>query len=832
MAKSSLSRDFLIRIGMYALGITLLATVAAFFAFQQGLAKQEVTFLADYVRERSANVERRFSNLTALHEAASRELQWRMRLAPPAVAERLFNEYYPLRPDGSRRSKDADFDGVMEEDGDHVYGMGALITQPQTLTVDDRRLLASVFPVVAAVGVAARAQYDNIYFFMPPVARLVMFAPDRPDRLMFYRHTAPANLDVSKFAMANLVSPENDPTRATVCTDLQRLVQDTTGPRQGTACMTPAYIEGRYVGAFGSSIDLSGFLTAAVDNPLPDATGMIMTRNGATVSGPPRVVPAVARHDPLSPTELKRLAHDLSSRNADYGVTPSSDGRQLIAYSKLKGPNWYYLLVYPRSAVITAAAKSASFVLVIGLLAAAAQTGLILFYARRAVVRPLEQLASQCDTPRTMEGARLVEQRMDEIGALARALRDERKRADEALNSLETRVRERTAELERATNEKSRFLANMSHELRTPLNGIIAVSQALAARQTAAKDRELGDLIVSSGRLLEKVLSDVLDFSKIEAGEVVLSDEVFDLKDLVRRIGELHRAAAEAKGLQLLWHVELDALGAYRGDTVRITQVLSNLLSNAVKFTERGAVKLRARLDDEMLVFSVADTGIGFDAATSERLFRRFEQADSSIRRRFGGTGLGLAISRALVELMGGRIVATSTPGVGSQFEVLVPLPRAAAEPSAATEPAAKASDLSHLRVLLAEDHPTNQKVVQIILEPFGVQLDIVANGAQALERFAAQHYDAVLMDMQMPEMDGIEATRRLRDMERADGSPRTPVVMLTANALDEHVRASFECGADLHLTKPISAEELVSTLAAVTAGGGFAQPVSLDGAA
>jgi CheY-like chemotaxis protein len=269
-------------------------------------------------------------------------------------------------------------------------------------------------------------------------------------------------------------------------------------------------------------------------------------------------------------------------------------------------------------------------------------------------------------------------------------------------------------------------------------------------------------------------------------------------------------------------------------DGDRLRQILLNLVGNALKFTSEGHIAVEARLshDDARLWVSVTDTGRGVPADELGRLFQRFSQVDGSIARDHGGTGLGLAISRALVELMGGRIVATSTPGVGSQFEVLVPLPRAAAEPSAATEPAAKASDLSHLRVLLAEDHPTNQKVVQIILEPFGVQLDIVANGAQALERFAAQHYDAVLMDMQMPEMDGIEATRRLRDMERADGSPRTPVVMLTANALDEHVRASFECGADLHLTKPISAEELVSTLAAVTAGGGFAQPVSLDGAA
>jgi signal transduction histidine kinase/ActR/RegA family two-component response regulator len=459
-------------------------------------------------------------------------------------------------------------------------------------------------------------------------------------------------------------------------------------------------------------------------------------------------------------------------------------------------------------------------VLVLGLIGAAVQTAILLRLARAAVIKPLQTLALTCEADGGDVGGELLV-RKDEIGVLARSLREERTRSDELLGSLEERVRQRTAELERANAEKSRFLANMSHELRTPLNGVIALSETLAKAQTAPRNVEVAELIVSSGRMLEQVLTDILDFSKIEAGEMRVEHHPFDLQRVVSGVAELHRASASAKDVALRWSVDAAVQGAYLGDAVRLTQVLSNLLSNAVKFTPAGEVTLTVEPGEGGLRFAVTDTGIGFEESVRETLFQRFEQADLSIRRRFGGTGLGLAICQSLVELMGGTIAARSVPGQGSVFSVELPLERAAplaAAPGVQAEQDAR--PLAAVRVLLAEDHPTNQKIVQIILDSVGAELLIVENGRQALEALEAATFDVVLMDMQMPEMDGLTATAALRDREASTGQRRTPVIMLTANALDEHKRSSHDAGADFHLSKPMRAADLLSAIQAVIAAG------------
>jgi CheY-like chemotaxis protein/anti-sigma regulatory factor (Ser/Thr protein kinase) len=260
------------------------------------------------------------------------------------------------------------------------------------------------------------------------------------------------------------------------------------------------------------------------------------------------------------------------------------------------------------------------------------------------------------------------------------------------------------------------------------------------------------------------------------------------------------------------------------GDAVRLKQILTNLLSNAVKFTEKGEVRLTVRYlggADRRFRFDVSDTGLGFDAAQKERVFARFQQADGSITRRFGGTGLGLAISRQLTELMGGGLDCESEPGVGSTFSVVLPLPAAEAGPSEPAEKTYDAGALSDpdrnappLRVLLADDHPTNRMVVELILAQAGVELTSVEDGLAAVEAFAVGDYDAVLMDMQMPGMDGLTATRAIREHELSRGLAPTPIFMLTANALAEHLEASRHAGADRHLTKPITADKLLSALA------------------
>ena len=819
--RSSLSRNFLLGVGVTSVVFTITAALSAFAVFQSELAHRQLSFLSQYVQERTDNLDRRFTGMLALHRSAVDTLQRREALLKAGETETLMDRDFPLHADGTRRSRPDAFDGSVSQGGRLIYGMGAFLADAAHIPKAEARALTSAYPIVSSFGQAVHGDYDNFYFFTPN-NRLVMFGPDRPDRLMFYREKAPADLDFSHEEMSRIILPSANPGGATRCTSLQRLIQETASARVGLACLTPAYVNGRFVGAFGSTISATALFKDAVGASLPGATSLILRSDGQLLAYPGSMSKGGASESQVAEyarrLQLSALAHQVQARHARHGVLVSTDGKQIVAFGRLNGPGWYYLVTYPAAAVTLSAARSASVILVLGMLASLLQTLVILRMARQAIIRPLQELATSCDA-RAPVAAASLEARRDEIGVLARALRGERDRADELLASLEQRVRERTAELEKANAEKSRFLANMSHELRTPLNGVIAVSETLAREQTSPRNHELAQLIVASGRLLEQVLTDILDFSKIEAGEMRLERQPFDLTTVISRVAELHRASAEAKGVELSWKVSDGAAGAYLGDSVRLTQVLSNLLSNAVKFTALGRVALTVACEDGVLRLEVTDSGIGFDEAAKARLFHRFEQADLSIRRRFGGTGLGLAICQSLVSLMGGEIDARSVPGEGAAFTVHLSLPQVATAPAAEAGPAVDHEELPGLQVLLAEDHPTNQRVVRLILEAVGVELTVVDNGVLALEAFGRQRFDLVLMDMQMPEMDGLTATAGLRTMERETGAVRTPVIMLTANALDEHVQASLAAGADLHLSKPLRAAELLDAIAALTEG-------------
>ena len=370
-----------------------------------------------------------------------------------------------------------------------------------------------------------------------------------------------------------------------------------------------------------------------------------------------------------------------------------------------------------------------------------------------------------------------------------------------------------------ANAAKSQFLANMSHEIRTPLNGVIGVAQALAGTDLSAQQTEMLELIQSSGRTLQVLLSDILDLARVESGRLELSEEAFDLGRAVREAAQLYEASARDKGLQFFVDIAPEADRWIAGDVVRLKQILTNLVSNAVKFTGEGFVSLTAaagpaRDGAPTLRFSVEDTGIGFDSQTRERLFSRFEQADGAITRKFGGSGLGLAISRQLAEMMGGDLDCESEPGGGSAFILTVPF-RAAEAPamSGAALVEDDAAERRTLRVLLADDHPVNRRVVEMILAQAEVALTSVEDGAQAVQATRDADYDLILMDMQMPVMDGLTATREIRLHEAAMGLARTPIVMLTANALAEHITAAETAGADLHLAKPFDAAELLNLL-------------------
>jgi len=400
---------------------------------------------------------------------------------------------------------------------------------------------------------------------------------------------------------------------------------------------------------------------------------------------------------------------------------------------------------------------------------------------------------------------------------VAQRTADLQRSADE-LSEANARLEERSRQLLEASRAKSVFLANVSHEIRTPLNGILGMARLLQGTRLGPDQREYAEVIQAQGRSLLAVISDILDFSKIEAGRLELEAIDYDLRGLLAEIVRGFREQARHKGIGFTLDVGEGLSGGVRGDPVRLRQALENLLSNALKFTERGEIRLQVRrvISDDgspALRLEVSDTGIGIPPEAVPRLFQPFSQGDASTTRRFGGTGLGLAITKSLVEMMRGRIDFESSVGVGSRFVITLPLEAARGpvvgqppRPVSASGPASATASPPRGRVLVAEDNEVNQRVMVGTLEALGYVADVAASGHEAVEAVGRRSYDLVLMDCQMPGMDGFEATRRL--CERA-GPQRPPIVAVTASIAAADREAARAAGMDDFLTKPIHVEDL-----------------------
>ena len=387
------------------------------------------------------------------------------------------------------------------------------------------------------------------------------------------------------------------------------------------------------------------------------------------------------------------------------------------------------------------------------------------------------------------------------------------------LNRLAAESERMAREAEQRAQAKGDFLATMSHEIRTPLNGILGMASILSGKELGQPERDCVEVIRRSGETLLALINDLLDLSKIEANRLELEQENFSLRETLAHAVQVVGGMAAEKGLSIDVSVADGVAPRFRGDRIRLGQVLLNLLSNAIKFTDEGSIKLRvesipSKSPQHILLFSVVDRGIGISPEQQEKLFRPFTQAESSISRRFGGTGLGLTICRRLVEMMGGEIGVESTPGEGSTFWFTVHLHPAAPEETAPAVEAPVNAANSHLlpkRVLLVEDNLVNQKVASLMLKKLGCEVDIAGNGAEAVQAVASNPYDLVFMDCQMPVMDGLHATRTIR--QAGGAGTFIPIIAMTANAFAEDRAACLASGMNDYLSKPVTEQALRSKL-------------------
>ncbi|MDO9334819.1 MAG: PAS domain S-box protein [Caulobacteraceae bacterium] len=378
-----------------------------------------------------------------------------------------------------------------------------------------------------------------------------------------------------------------------------------------------------------------------------------------------------------------------------------------------------------------------------------------------------------------------------------------------------TDTRRLMEEARSASEAKSQFLATMSHEIRTPLNGVLGMAQAMAHDPLPPAQRERLTVIQDSGEALLGILNDILDLTKIESGMLVLEEVEFGLGKLLRGVHRTFAGIAQEKDLAFLLDIDR-AEGRYIGDPTRVRQVVSNFVSNALKFTSKGMVSIEALRDGGKVVLRVVDSGVGMAGETTEHIFERFTQADSSTTRTHGGSGLGLSICRELVSRMGGVIRVESMPGVGSTFSVTLPLKRVGDEVEAAPAQAEDRSGgetMASLRVLVAEDNLTNQTVLSALLGQFEVTPHFVGNGREAVAAWRAQPWDLILMDVQMPVMDGICATREIRAAESLSSAGKTPIIALTANVMPCHLEEYEAAGMNAVVAKPIELRSLVSAI-------------------